>query len=226
MFSKEDIYIYIFSWKKVTDQATRLYHKVSEVCPNTWFINCDENASITDITNILQKDDSYYYGGQFETAVKHTPSGKIVGCIVGDVDPDAAWGAILENAVSAFNTGKIGIFAPNVDYTWHTSRKENLWGSLFEVENPDCTAWFIHPNVLSLIREIPYKMVSNLGWGIDTICCEEARRLQLHIARDYSVIVHQPRGTAYNQRLASMQMANLQQLYAVLVRCSSIPQIV
>ena len=226
MSSKDDVFIYIFSWKKVTTSAKELYHQVSAVCPNTWFINCDETVQITDIPNVIQLDDSCYYGGQFEAAIKHMPKGKIMGCIVGDVTPEAPWPLVLNNAVDALNTKKVGIFAPNVDYTWHTSRKQHLWSSLYEVDNPDCTCWFISPQVLALISQIPYKMVSNLGWGIDIICCEEARRLALCVARDYSVTIYQPRGTAYNQGLAAIQLENLKQLYTMLVRCALTPQIV
>jgi hypothetical protein len=223
MLSNEDVFLYIFSWKKVTDSAKNLYMNVASACPNTWFINCDETVTITDIPNVIQLDDSYYYGGQFETAMHHAPKGKIVGCIVGDVTPEAPWSTILNSAVAAFNTGKVGIFAPNVDYTWHTRRNQHLWSTLYEVENTDCTCWFIGPNVLSLISSLPYKQVSNLGWGIDIICCEESRRIGLYVARDYSITIYQPRGTAYNKQLANIQMNNLTKLYTELVRCALTP---
>jgi hypothetical protein len=218
MFSKDSVFIYIFSWKKVTENAKQLYSNISAVCPNTWFINCDENIQITDIPNVIQLDDSYYYGGQFETAIKHIPKGNILGCVVGDVTPEAPWETIIANAINSFNTKKVGIYAPNVDYTWHTSRKQHLWESLYEVENPDCTCWFIPPHVYSLISILPYKKEANLGWGIDHICCSEARRNKLYVARDYSVTIYQPRGTAYNSQLAAVQMVNLKLIYETLLR--------
>jgi hypothetical protein len=216
MVSITDIQIYIFSWKKVTDNAKQLYRAVATHFPNVYFINCDEHTLITDtdISNqTIQLDDRYYYGGQFETAIHHSSPGKYIGIIVGDVSPIADWEKIAAGSVATFNTGQVGIYAPNVDYTWHTKRATNLWGDLWTVPNTDCTCWFIHPTIINKIRDIPFFNLSNLGWGIDELCINESLYSRLFVARDYSVLVRQPKGTAYDTTRARQQWAVLMEYY-------------
>lgn len=214
MYSVDNIYIYIFCWKKVVANSLALYSKISRICPNTILINCDENTKLNaeDIKHI-QLDDTYYYGSQFETAIKNAPTGSIVACITGDVSIEANWNGIIDNAIAAFNTEKIGIYAPNVYYTYWTSRKHQLWDDLWEVENTDCTVWFIHPSIIDILRPIPFGKVSNLGWGIDVITISECNSQKLLVARDYSIKVDHPHDTAYNQSKALEQMHALNKVY-------------
>ena len=207
----DNIHTFIFSWKKVTENALALYEKSSAVCPNTTFINCDENVNV--IVKNIQLDDSYYYGGQFEAAIRAVPVGGSLCCIVGDVSPEANWGAIYEKAVEALATRYVGVYAPNVDYTWHTGRGRQVGNTLWEVENTDCTCWFIDADVVSALREVPYRMLSNLGWGVDTIVNKESARQGKLVVRDYSEIVHQPMGTAYDKDKAKTQMSLLLAYY-------------
>lgn len=219
-FTIDDIYVHIFSWKHVTANALELYRRVAPHFPQTFFINCDENTPIAPETisgdRVLQLDDRYYYGGQFNTALKNTPEGKILACIVGDVEPAADWAAIAARAVAAFNAHPIGIYAPNVDYTWWTMRNAHIAGDLYEVPNTDCTCWFLHPKLTGRLRIFDYYLLSNLGWGIDAMYCKEAVKRRMHIARDYGVMVRQPRGTAYDQTKARSQMQLLMTLYGAL----------
>jgi hypothetical protein len=225
MFTAADICVHIFSWKKVTGNAKALFRAIAPHFPNTTFINCDETAPVTEediAPHTLQRDDSYYYGGQFETALKNTPPGKILACVVGDVNPAANWEQIAENAVKALNTGRVGVYAPNVYYTWHTARGNALWDELYEVPNTDCTCWFIHPTVYGILREIPVFAASNLGWGIDTICMKETARQRLLVARDYAVKVEQPQGTNYSTQAAHEQMSRILGLYAIVLSRSHV----
>jgi hypothetical protein len=199
MFSHDDIYVYIFSWKRVSNQSPDLFRAVKKAFSNTTFINCDEHMSVpVDITPCIQRDDTYYYGGQFETAIRDCPPGKILCCIVGDVDASAPWEAIRDNCLITMNTGRAGIYAPNVDWTPHIARGSQWIGPLFHVPNTDCTCWFIHPAIVDTLRPIEYMTLSNIGWGIDTIAIEEAKKRTLVIVRDYSTLVRQPKSRGYS----------------------------
>jgi hypothetical protein len=214
MFTINDINIYIFCWKKVVENSVALYEEISKVCPNTFVINCDENTQMDqDKIKHIQLDDSYYYGGQFETAIKETPIGRVVACITGDVSPVANWGSIIQKAVDAFNTGKVGVFAPDVDYTFWTKKKRALWANLWEVENTDCTIWFIHPSIIEVMRPFPFKKICNLGWGADTVVNIECNTQNLLIARDYSEKVIHPHETGYDGAVANIQMQKLLGIY-------------
>jgi hypothetical protein len=206
-----EIHTFIFSWKKVTENALKLYEKASSISPTT-FINCDENVRV--VVNNIQLDDSYYYGGQFEAAIKAVPDGAALCCIVGDVSPEASsWLAIYEKAKEALSTGYVGVYAPNVDYTWHTSKGRQVGNTLWEVPNTDCTFWFIDAGVVRALRKIPYRLLSNLGWGIDTVVNKESARQGKLVVRDYSELVRQPEGTAYNKDKANAQMRLLIDYY-------------
>jgi hypothetical protein len=213
----DDIYVYIFSWKHVTANAQELFARVSAHFPQTYLINCDENTPIPG-AHVIQRDDSYYYGGQFNTALHHMPNdgGKILSCIVGDVSPEADWARIAENAVAAFNRGDVGIYAPDVYYTYWVAHGPQIADTLYEVENTDCTCWFLSPALTTPLRALDYFALSNYGWGIDKIFCGEARAAGLHVARDYSVRVTQPKGTAYSERTALIQMNELMAAYNAL----------
>jgi hypothetical protein len=228
MISRKDIYVYIFSWNKVTANATNLYHAVSTEFPTTWFINCDETITMPPEIRTIQRDDSFYYGGQFATALGHAPVGAPIAVIVGDVSPEAPWGQIADHAVAAINSGRIGIYAPNVDYTWHVKRNTPISdisgaGDLWTVPNTDCTCWFLVPSVLDTLRALPIHALSNLGWGIDTIAITECGRQKLRTARDYSTLVRQPNGTAYNQQKAREQQARIMGAYATWLRALPLP---
>ena len=206
-----NIHTFIFSWKKVTENALKLYEKAAEVCANTTLINCDENVRV--VVNHIQLDDSYYYGGQFETAIKAVPDGGSLCVIVGDVSPEANWSSIFEKADAALATRHVGVYAPNVDYTWHKSRGRQVGYTLWEVPNTDCAFWFIHADVVQALRDVPYRMLSNLGWGIDTVVNKESARQGKLVVRDYSELVRQPEGTAYNKDKAKVQMSLLLAYY-------------
>ena len=209
-----NIYVYIFSWKRITNNSVNLFNKVSEHFTNTYMINCNENITLPiDQKYNIQLDDSYYYGGQFEAAIKHIPENCIMGIITGDVDPNAEWEKILMNMKKSFETNKIGIYAPNVDFTAHTNKTKHLWDLLYEVPNTDCTCWFIHPTIIKKLGNIPYFNLSNLGWGIDIIFIEECKKNNLYAARDYSVIVYQPKCTAYNMHTAGIELNKIINYY-------------
>lgn len=218
-YSLDDIYVYIFSWKYVTGNALRLYESVSPHFPNTFFINCDENASSLPIESdrLIQLDDRYYYGGQFHTAINNIPKGKILACIVGDVSPEADWANIAAKSIHYLNRGDIGIYAPNVNRTSWVKRYNKIIDELYDVENTDCTCWFIHPLIVDNLSVLNYFSISNLGWGIDIIYCKDAISQKLHVARDYSVIVMQPCGTGYSSETATRQMHAIISAYNALI---------
>jgi hypothetical protein len=210
MFSIDDIYLYIFCWNKVVDNSCQLYTEISVVCPNTTIINCDEKKPLDpDKYRSIQLDDSYYYGGQFETAIKATPTGRVFACITGDVLPGANWQEIMENTLKYMNRGDVGIIAPNISVTYWNKRQNHIIDELWAVENTDCTFWFINPVIVSELRNLQYKTLSNYGWGIDRIFISESKLKNMLVVRDYSQIIHQPPGTGYNLKEADVQMYKL-----------------
>lgn len=214
MFSIDDIYLYIFCWNKVVDNSCLLYTEISATCPNTTIINCDETRPLdADKYRSIQLDDSYYYGGQFEAAIKAIPPGKVMACITGDVRPGGDWQGIIDNTVKYLNRGDIGIIAPNVIFTPWEGRGEHVVDDLWQVGNTDCTFWFLHPRLVELLGHFEYRELSNYGWGIDKMWIAESLAQKMLVVRDYSQTIYQPNTTGYNKWEANSQMKELLMVY-------------
>ena len=118
-----------------------------------------------------------------------------------------------------------GIYAPNVDYTWHDSLKTDVPGVVFDEESirlvgcPDCTCWFIDRSVVDAFRAskidmTPYKM----GWGWDLIFPAISYMLGRPVLRDYSHTIDHPPGTGYNKNQAEYEMNVLFQRMPIEIR--------
>jgi hypothetical protein len=207
-FSK--ISVYIFNWKKVTENTIKLYEKISLIIPETTIINCDENHIFDSSVKHIQLDDNYYYGGQYDKAIKDVKSGNIFCVIVGDNIVENSFLELFNSAIFAFNNYKIGVYSPNDKRTSHKKRNKLVDRNLYDVDNTDCGFWFIHPSLVEKLRNINYN-VSKYGWGIDKNTIAEARKSGLLVLRDYSVETDQINyNTGYNSQDARVGMRMLE----------------
>jgi len=213
MYTLDDIYVYIMNWKKVNANSLQLYKAIQPIIRNTWIINCDENLTLdTDIQHI-QLDDSYYYGAQFNTAIQHIPDDKLFCIIVGDNIPDNSFSTIFSSALNAFNTHKIGVYAPYDKRSVHQKVVDTYQDMIYHVQNTDCGFWFIHPKIYMRMRSIDYT-VSKYGWGIDIIVIKEAKKYGMLVVSDHSISTDQIDHTCgYDIAEAAKESAKLQRIY-------------
>lgn len=213
--SHSELYIYIFSWHKTTENAIKIYNEVKKYCKNCFLINCDENFKNNEnVENVIHLDDSYYFGGQFQTAVRNIPDNMFFCNIVADVDINIDWEKLFNNTIHSFNSYKLGVYSPHDINSAHQRKGIQLENDLFNVDNTDCTCWFIHPDIIKIIKNIDYYGISNFGWGIDWIVSLESKKQNLLVIRDYSIKITQPKNsTGYNTDQASQQMHNLEKHY-------------
>lgn len=211
MYTTKDIYMYIFSWKKTTENVKTVYKNVIDHFPNTTILNCDETENF--LAKEIQLDDSYSYGGLFQIAIRDVPPGKILSIMVGDVCPDADWSTIADRSIHALNTGNIGIYTPNINMR-QTKKYKSLGDDIWEVKTIDCMCWFIDPSIVSRVSSIPYRQLANLGWGMDTMCIEESNKVNKYAVCDYRVTLQQPEGSVYSYIEAHKQGTVLSHLYA------------
>jgi hypothetical protein len=208
LYTINDIYLYIFSWKRVNDNAVRLYNKVVQSFPNTYFINCDENfdaSAYIPKSHLIERDDSYYFGGQFETGMRHCPEGKIYGNVVGDVDPDYIdWDKLATSLLHAVNNLNAGVFAP--DAPNYPSVGKHIEGSYHIVNNTDETIFFITPELYSKYKNFPYNSTTKYGFGIDIFFCGLSEKLGKRTIRDSSIKVNTDKKRGYNTDDAMKQM--------------------
>jgi hypothetical protein len=212
-FTLDHISVYIFSWKKVTDNSLKLYKNISPIIKNTTLINCDEKTILEKTIAHVQLDDTCYYGSQYNVAIKRTNPTEILCIIVGDNIADNDFKKIFESAINTFNKYDVGIYAPNDKRTWHQSRNANIANELYDVDNTDCGFWFIHPAIIKRLKPLNYR-ISNYGWGIDTINIQEAKKQGRLVIRDYSIETDQLDHTCgYNQDKAKVDSEKLLKQY-------------
>jgi hypothetical protein len=187
MYSFDRIAVYIFNWKKVTENSLKLYEKIKPIISDTTIINCDETRPID---NSIQLDDSHYYGSQYNQAIKHATPGKIFCVIVGDNIPNNNFELIFKSALDAFNSRNVGIYGIDDKRSSHKGIIGRHTDNLFDVANTDCGFWFIHPDIVSKLKHIDYS-VSTYGWWIDVLTIKYAREHKFLVLRDYSVTTDQ-----------------------------------
>jgi hypothetical protein len=187
MYSFDTISVYIFNWKKVTDNSLKLYEKIKPIIRDTTIINCDETRVIP---GSIQLDDSHYYGSQYDHAIKHTKDGNIFCVIVGDNICVDNFQDIFNAAIKTFNSHKVGVYAPHDKRSSHKSIIKKYDSSLFHVKNTDCGFWFINPNIVLKLKHINYS-VSKYGWEIDRQTIQYCKNQNFLVLRDYSVSTDQ-----------------------------------
>jgi hypothetical protein len=209
-YTINDIYLYIFSWKRVNDNAVNIYKTVSQIFPNTYFLNCDEHfnaAAHIPKEHLIQLDDSYFFGGQFGEAIKHCPRGKIYGNIVGDVDPSTIdWVKLADSMLYAINSLNGGVIAP--DASNFPGLGAQIEGSYYEVSDTDSTIFFIVPEIWDKYKNFPYKEITHFGWGIDKYFCGITGSYGKKTIRDVSIKVLTDGKSGYQNDESMQQMNN------------------
>lgn len=207
MFTANDISVYIFSWKKVSQNSAQILKNIQPYINDITVVNCDEAFQFDNSVKSIQLDDSHYFGSQYEHAIKDVRKGQIFCEIVGDNIPVNNYKQIFENAIQVFNAHKVGVYAPLDKRSWHTTRNEQLEEGVYTVDNTDCGFWFIHPEIVSKMRRFKYGKLTPLGWGIDAITMTESARLGFKMIRDYRVETDQlDHSTNYNKTKAASEM--------------------
>jgi hypothetical protein len=214
MFSLNDISFYIFCWKKVVANSCKLYEEIKQVCPNVTIINSDETQPLDSAKyDSIQLDDSDYYGSQLQTAIKATPSGKILACLTGDIELGGNWAAILGNVVKYINMGNIGIVAPKINGSEWQEKKALVVDDLWAVDHCDRICWFIHPQIWGNLGALEFKQLSNFGFAIHKVFTLECYAHNMISVCDYSQGLTHPDGSGYNRDEANQQMNALLNSY-------------
>jgi hypothetical protein len=208
-----NIQIFIFSWKKVEQNAIEILNEVSNVFEDTWLINCNEqfnyssNISIN-YNNIIFLDNNAYYAKQFDTAIQNSKENTIVGFIVGDIKPGITdWNLMKINIIDSFLNLDIGIYAPYEPRTcWQKSQEKILGTDLYLTDNTDCTAWFLSPHIIKVAKELQISKNIYYGWGIDIVLCNYSITQGLLVVYDKAVKVINPDNTGYSKNKASNEI--------------------
>lgn len=159
-----------------------------------------------------------YFGAQFATCLEMADRDILV-----HVQADAQvadFPELIRRMKLAFDREDIGIWAPDVDYTFYKTEfvrapdtifvdPENpLPGYLVPVLNTDCTCWALRSTIVSQLRA--YQRPNwNLGWGWDSLAAACAWISGSLVVRDVEIVVAHPKGTGYDATQANTEFASV-----------------
>lgn len=191
-----NIQIFIFCWNDYIDKAKEMEKNLKNF-GNTTVIN----------SNIKEKTPSWinlnnaYFAEQWNVLIENISSTTEY---IFHIQSDATI-PNYENLINRFKDvvykhKNIGVYAPNVDYTWHTydlNKLNKIEESLYEVPNTDCTCWFINRE---LIDNLPlYNVNTNyIGYGADWYYIAKSRLNNKLVIRDYTITILHPNLKGYD----------------------------
>lgn len=220
MYTIDDLTVYIFNWKRVSENTRILYDKIHSIVQDVVIINCDENYAFGPNIDIIHLNDSCFFGKQFDVSIKHVEDGKIFCTVVGDIIADNNFENIFVKALESFNSHNVGIFAPNDIRTSWTQTIRHIKDMLYEPVNTDLGFIFINPQIVRELRNIDFT-VSKYGWGIDLTMIKYARDNGFLVLRDYSIETDQlTHECEYDTHEASEGMHALRRTFDVLAPTS------
>lgn len=190
---------FIFTWNQFVSNAIDIESKISKYGKTT-VINSNVNENRDHWINL----NDGYFAEQWST-------------LISNIDDDTDYIFHIQSDASVHDFEKlysrffeivskydVGIYAPNVDYTWHKYNVDllnKIENNVFEVPNTDCTCWFIN-------TQITKKYISDLdlniyGYGIDWYYSAECMLQNKKILRDYTIKIDHPHNKNYNNDKAN-----------------------
>jgi len=210
-----NLVIYIFSWKRVSQNSVDIFNEIKKVTNKVYLLNCNENFKIED-ENVINLDDSYYFTKQFITAIDHCfknfPNHNMM-TITGDISPIADWNGIFERNLYAIEKLNTDVSAPNVDFTSHIKRNKLIQDNFWDVPNTDCTVWTIIPRIYKSILTTGIDKWNKFGWGIDWLAIQYSKKNKLKVIRDYNHTISHPKDTGYENKEAKKEYKKLMELW-------------
>jgi len=201
-FTKNDISLYIFNWKKTNENTLKLYNKAIKIIDDVTIVNSDENYKFNENIKTIQLDDSYYYGGQYDSSIKDVKNNKIFGVIVGDTI-NVDFNKLISKLLNTYNNYNVGIYSPHdLRSWWQNNVLYDITNELKVVDNTDVGIWFLNPKIVKQLKNLDYN-ISYFGWGIDVITIKQCKKENLLVIRDYSIKTDQiDKSTGYDSSKA------------------------
>jgi hypothetical protein len=150
-------------------------------------------------------DDAYFTAQWNAALARRSPTADVLFHVQADSFADAV-PRIIDRAAALFDRFQWGVFAPNVDYTWHVARTDELEPGVWTVPMTDSTCWALHRDVVAMG---PDSFPGQYGWGIDWTYCELSRAIGRPVIRDYTYTVGHPRQRNYRDASAEPEYERL-----------------
>jgi hypothetical protein len=196
-----NIDFFIFNWK-YAPHATRL-EAVLRPFGRVVVINSDPACAGRGWVDL---GDDAYFAAQWNAALSRcSPTADVMFHVQADAFANEL-PRIIDRAAALFDRFHWGVFAPNVDYTWHVARTDELEPGVWTVPLTDSTCWALHRDVVAMG---PNSFPGRYGWGIDWTYCELSRALGRPVIRDYTFTVDHPRQRNYSDSSAEPEYKRL-----------------
>jgi len=156
-------------------------------------------------TRILD-DSKNYFNAQWEQA-RSLFTGDVLLWVMADVHLPNNFGDMFKEMERMMEGGKVGWYAPNVDWTGFIFDKNTLTQfepGIYEVPNTDSVCFAIRGDVIKTMPRIDSKKC--FMWGMDFTAILTAHRMGYKIVRDYRFLVRHPNNTGYDIEEASKGM--------------------
>jgi hypothetical protein len=202
---------FIFNWNGQFKKSCEIEKTLISIFDKVFVINSDNKNTKDGWINIGNES---YFSDQFRKALELF-DGDILFHIQGDVSYDR-WEELVEDAKKYFEYYDAGIYAPNIDYTWYSSKNVDIQSLDSDHQNikmvacTDETVWFIRKEIIQemLDRKVDFSN-NTMGWGWDLVLAAICFANSFPVIRDYNHTIDHPYGTNYNKEKASQEMIEL-----------------
>ncbi len=225
------IQVFVISWNGMHDKAEAIAQAIHPVVDRVSVIysNKDETEEMG-TGHWEQVSNEYYFGRKFKRALDLF-TGDIFVLIQADAYHEN-WPQVLRRCAGSFGIPELGVWAPNVDWSWWTTERVKLGNygktGLSMVAQTDGIIFALRSDVADRIRGLDYEC-NNLGWGIEWAAIAYAYSHDLLVLRDETITVNHPKGSGYDHSAAREQQNDFLSrltpqeriMYALLNRVSS-----
>ena len=199
---------FIFNWNNQFNKTCAIEDSLSNIFDKVTVINSDDNNTRP---GWIDLGNDAYFSDQFRRALELF-DGDILMHVQGDVTYNR-WEELVCDARKYFDYYDAGIYAPNIDYTWYSSRNVDINSIQSEHSNikmvacTDETVWFIHKEIIQEMYDRKIDFSNNkMGWGWDLILASICFSNSRPIIRDYNHTIEHPSVTNYNKVIAGNEM--------------------
>jgi len=212
---RKDIQPFIFNWNRQFEKTCKIEDSLLEIFDKVIVINSDDNNTRPGWVDV---GDSFYFSDQFRKALElFSDDKKVLFHVQGDVSYNN-WSGMVDSAIKYYDDYEWGIFAPDIDWVWYTSEHadidslESSHPNIKMIANADETVWFIHSDIIKEFhnRNLLKQFSNNkMGWGWDLVFSSLCFLNSRPVIRDYNHVVDHPKGTNYNDSMASNELVNM-----------------
>jgi len=186
---------FVFNWNQYTDNAITHEENLSRF-GKTIVINSNINFKKKEWINL----NDAYFSEQWNSLISNIDFDTD---FVFHIQSDAIvhdYEKLYSNFYEIISKYEVGIYTPNIDYTWHKYALEmlnKLEENIYEVPNTDCTCWFLNTNIID--KNSLFNLNTNrLGHGVDWYYSAKCFLNKKLAIRDYRITLKHPSSRNYD----------------------------